>query len=909
MRCSACHEECAPADTSCPSCGQRLDPGDTTGQTKATGDESTRASRRPTSFETAPAPPPSESKTATRGGHATNARHVPGTVIDGRYRIVAILGRGGMGEVYRADDLKLGQAVALKFLPSALEHDETRLAMLLDEVRVARRVAHPNVCRVYDVGESDGHHFISMEYVDGEDLAALLRRIGRLPRDKAAQIARQLCAGLAAAHELGIVHRDLKPANIMIDGRGRARITDFGLARETETVAGQAARDGTPAYMAPEQLAGREATARSDIYALGLVLYELFTGQQPFSARSRDDAIHERSSGPPPSPSSHVDTLDPAADAIIMRCLEPEPAQRPQSALGVAAALPGGDPLAAALAAGETPSPEMVAAAPTEAAISPAVAIAAVAFCLVAVAVGEMLEFSRGVGPGGRSPIVLADRAAGILRELGQDIDGHDSAWGYSRQPRPAARPLFDQAEVAAMAAGERPPYFTFWYRSSPTPLIPWVGLQVSSANPPRGDPNSALVTLDTDGDLIGLEIWPARSSIAGSGDAVDWAVMLEMAGLDASTLRPSDNPTAPPMFADELAAWSGNYAGGSELRVKAAATAGQPRWLRIFSPELGDAEPVREALPVLFLALLLALFVLILAAGLRLARTNLRSGRGDRAGAWRIALLVGGSWLLYGVLAASHRSGIDEVLLLYRLFTGSMVVTVLTWMFYLGLEPMLRRNWPHRIVAWSRALEGRFADPLVGLHLLAGAVGATLMAYLDEFGLYLGQAAGLPPRAWAVFVPAESGWRLSNFIAGWPLALAAGVMMALAFAVMLLVVARAVRSEVLGAWIFAIVLAFGLALRDQVTDPGILIGLLISTWVMAEIFLRFGLLASAATSGLAHLIILSPTTQYSENWLSTGSTVLAFTTVVVAAYGARIATRSARGRGRVNVGRAVSQQ
>jgi len=117
-----------------------------------------------------------------------------------------------MGEVYRADDLKLGQAVALKFL------------------KLARQVSHPNVCRVYDVQETDGRHFLSMEFVDGEDLATLLRRIGRLPRDKAVQIARQLCAGLAAAHEQGILHRNLKPANIMIDGRGRTRITDFGLA-------------------------------------------------------------------------------------------------------------------------------------------------------------------------------------------------------------------------------------------------------------------------------------------------------------------------------------------------------------------------------------------------------------------------------------------------------------------------------------------------------------------------------------------------------------------------------------------------------------------------------------------------------------------------------------------------------
>jgi serine/threonine-protein kinase len=146
-----------------------------------------------------------------------------------RYRVVGLLGRGGMGEVYRADDLKLGQTVALKFLPQAVERDPHRLSRFLNEVRVALRGSYANVCRVYDIGELEGQHYISMEYVDGEDLASLLRRIGRLPQDKAVQAARQICAGLAAAHDQGILHRDLKPANVMIDGRGQIKITDFGL--------------------------------------------------------------------------------------------------------------------------------------------------------------------------------------------------------------------------------------------------------------------------------------------------------------------------------------------------------------------------------------------------------------------------------------------------------------------------------------------------------------------------------------------------------------------------------------------------------------------------------------------------------------------------------------------------------
>src|SRR5258705_3077949 len=198
------------------------------------------------------------------------APFLPGTLVGNRYRIVALAGRGGMGEVYRADDLKIGQPVALKFLSEDLERDPERLQRLMGEVRIARQVSHPNVCRVYDVGEFEGHHFITMEYVDGEDLAALLRRIGRLPQEKALDLARQIAAGLAAAHVQGIVHRDLKPANIMLDGRGRARITDFGLAAAAEGVGREEAQDGTPAYMAPEQQTGGKSTAGPRLYALGL---------------------------------------------------------------------------------------------------------------------------------------------------------------------------------------------------------------------------------------------------------------------------------------------------------------------------------------------------------------------------------------------------------------------------------------------------------------------------------------------------------------------------------------------------------------------------------------------------------------------------------------------------------------
>lgn len=324
------------------------------------------------------------------GGHSDYGlyprRFTAGHVINERYRIEALLGKGGMGDVYRAEDLKLGQIVALKFLQSDLSQDPERLRRFLDEVRVARKVSHPNVCRVYDISEVDGHHFLSMEYIAGEDLGGLLRRIGRLPEDKALEISRQLCAGLGAAHNQGILHRDLKPANIMLDSDGMVRITDFGLASLIEDVDQTDVRSGTPAYMSPEQLQGVEVSKRSDIFSLGLVLYEIFTGKRVFDAKTFDQLtnLHET---PRVSPRELNQRVDPAVDRVILQCLENDPNLRPESALQVAAALPGGDPLAAALMAGETPSPELVAAAGSSGRMGPVPAIA----CLLTIILGGAL--------------------------------------------------------------------------------------------------------------------------------------------------------------------------------------------------------------------------------------------------------------------------------------------------------------------------------------------------------------------------------------------------------------------------------------------------------------------------------------------------------------------------------------
>lgn len=272
---------------------------------------------------------PETPRAGTSPAQGAREQFAPGDVFAGRFRMITRIGRGGMGDVWRADDLVLRTPVALKLIQSASADARVHF---LNEVRLARRVTHPAVCRVYDFGESGGLTFLSMEFVQGEDLATVLRRVGRLPSEKVVEIAHQLCAGLAAAHAQGVLHRDLKPANVLVDDTGLVRITDFGIAisrgdAPPHTLA------GTPGYMAPEQLTpGAALTERTDAYALGLILYELVVGQHPFDGRpSRSD---------PPRPSARVPDVDPQLERVILEALSPDPGKRPSSASSMAAKLP-----------------------------------------------------------------------------------------------------------------------------------------------------------------------------------------------------------------------------------------------------------------------------------------------------------------------------------------------------------------------------------------------------------------------------------------------------------------------------------------------------------------------------------------------------------------------------------------
>jgi serine/threonine-protein kinase len=207
-----------------------------------------------------------------------------GRLFAGRYEIIEELGQGGMGTVYRVLDKKIEEQVALKILNPDIAADVESIERFRNELKFARKISHRNVCRMYDLSEDEGTHYISMEYVEGEDLKGLTKRVGHLSVGKAIIIARQICEGLAEAHRLGVIHRDLKPQNIMIDNEGNAHILDFGIARflKGKGVTEAGVLIGTPEYMSPEQVEGKEIDHRSDIYSLGVLLYEMVTGTVPF---------------------------------------------------------------------------------------------------------------------------------------------------------------------------------------------------------------------------------------------------------------------------------------------------------------------------------------------------------------------------------------------------------------------------------------------------------------------------------------------------------------------------------------------------------------------------------------------------------------------------------------------------
>ncbi len=644
----------------------------------------------------------------------------PGTILADRYRIIGLLGRGGMGEVYRADDLKLGQPVALKFLPPKLAEDPVRRERFFAEVRITRQLSHPNICRVYDIGEIDGRQFLSMEFIDGEDLASLLKRIGHLTNEKALDIARQLTAGLAAAHERGVLHRDLKPANIMLDGHGRVRITDFGLAIAQEDESQAAEIAGTPAYMAPEQLAGKGATVRSDMYSLGLVLYEIYTGRKAFTATTLAELREQKETHTPRAISELREGMDPVVERLIRRCMEKDPNSRPASVAQLAQALPGGDPLAAALAAGETPSPEMVAASGSREGLRPGIAWALLALIFLGT-LGVIWMYDRTMLhrriPFDKPPEALAERVRLFLKKVGCLNDSDYRVYGYV-----ANNDLLNYIENFDKKSDRWKKLdakaVLFWYRQSPRWLINPLD-RLAPDNPPMQFPGEVLVVLDSEGRLVSFRAIPqSQPSPPGSDHALDWADFLSEAEVDMSQWKQVETRFKPFLYADSRSAWQGSLGNwsGEPAWIEAASLHGDPISFEVMGPWSVEAKnkpsqpPMRERVIAIGQGLVL---IPAIVGGIFFARRNLRLGRGDRSRAKRLGLLTLGMLLAAWLFAVPRSAGVG--LLFFPYLAG------LIWILYIAIEPFVRRRWPQVLVSWTRLLSGDWRDPRVARDALAG--------------------------------------------------------------------------------------------------------------------------------------------------------------------------------------------
>jgi serine/threonine-protein kinase len=661
--------------------------------------------------------------------------------------------------------------------------------------------------------------------------------------------------------------------------------------------------------MAPEQLEGRGSTVQSDLYALGLVLYEISTGRKAFDGATLDELRRKHTHEPPKAPSQVVPGFDPAVERVILKCLEKDPRVRPSSAILVASALPGGDPLAAALAAGETPSPEMVAAAGDEGAVRPSVAWGLLGSVLaLGLFVVALTRFSTdlALGPPSKSPDALADRARDLVRQFGYDEHPADSSWWFSREYdylRYRALHQPSPKRVRELATDEPGPW-SFFYRQSPRLMVSRIaegalsgpGSQssgmVSAVDPPYEVSGMVMMKLDPRGRLRVFRAVPREIDAPTSpGSQIDWEPVFREAELDVRRFAPTQARWVPPTPYDNRAEWEGTSSRHPEtpIHVTAAGYRGKlvyfasaGPWERPSRMELPfrGVRAVEWAMPVIILTLLVA--------GVVLARRNIRLGRGDRRGALRVSTYYFCTWVIAFLLRAHH---VPNMPMEWNLFSlglgGALFGTAFVWLSYMALEPYLRRRWPDLLISWSRLLAGRFRDPLVGRDLLVGslfgAAGAMLLHVSNALPAWI-NAPGMTPVPPTELLMRGTREAASFFFAQQNDA----VLSAIGMMFLLFLASSVLRKKWLGAVPLGLV-AFlinlsGENLAIEIPFAALQAGLLL------VLVLRFGILSAAVRGLVLGLLILSPITLDFSRWYAERSLLALLLFVALALYGFRIA-------------------
>jgi len=805
-----------------------------------------------------------------------------------------------MGEVYRADDLELNQSVALKLLPERVGRNPDDLARLRSEVRIARQIAHPNVCRTYDIAEADGLVFVVMEYVDGEDLASVLRRLGRPTFDKAVEIARGICLGLGAAHESGVIHRDLKPSNIMIDGRGRVRIMDFGIAGTVEEFAGERGIAGTPEYMSPEQRRGAPATVQSDIYSLGLVLFEVFTGKRTSEVKAIPDP--QKPGTETRRPSSVVPDIDPVVERVILRCLTAEPAQRPQSAYAVYGALPGSDPLAAAVAAGETPSPDLVANAGVDGTLKPLWAALCVVVLLAGI-VGRSVLDGPTYATLTKSAQSQSSRAEEILTHLTGENAPRFSAQSFRYGPLDSVRAM-------------RP--VQYWRRWSPE-MLTAVFAPVGLDEPPQVYPGSGKVVLDPQGRLLALSIVPdrTRDSPGTKPGSPDWDFVIRSAGREPATVAHDVPPSSFRVEGDTIAAWT--WSGSdAETTLVAASVKGRITSVDTYvkGRPLGDlaTSSTPDSVTPLEWFLAIVFYVLPCIGSILLARRNVRRDRVDSRGArivFVFAVVLGlAAWLL-----KQHVSELGPLLVIRDLVAGpalgrALIFAATLTIAYLAIEPFVRRLWPQALVSWVRLSSGRFRDPIIGRDILVGGALGLGWAYVNDLNYLIATAFGLKPHhAEVLGLSGDLGisplFGASSVVVGATSILVGALTIVAIFFTIMVVLRGVLRKNWLALSVLAVMFMF--FADTSSLSPGMLPMFLATSLVLnaAIVFVavRFGLLAAVITSFCANIFGVLPWTTDLGSWL--GGQVMLQWVLVLAICGFAFVTAT---RGQMTFGDILSE-
>jgi len=588
-----------------------------------------------------------------------------------------------------------------------------------------------------------------------------------------------------------------------------------------------------------------------------------------------------KESATPTAPSEIARDMDPVIERVILRCMEKDPRQRPASVAQVVAALPGGDPLAAAIAAGETPSPEMVAASGSKEGLKPWVAWACLAFviagvCAAAFLLDELPLYRRVEIE--NSPEVMAASAREILKKAGYPQRPLDSASGFSidfeclsyvrENDRTAGR--WDRIPSSVIG---------FWYRQSPRSLVHWLapgymGYGIEAEYLPLTFTGETRVELDARGRLTSFEAVPPERDESGDESRIpDWTALFDAAGLEPAKWIPVAPSWNPPLYADTRTAWTGVHPDRPELpmRIEAAAYRGKPVFWRLIAPwnnpsRMAPSSPSPADKAAHLLAIILVIILTL--AGAFFARRNLRLGRGDRKSATRLACLVLILFAAEWIVGEHHVPELEEFSLFLMSFSWALLVAGFLWLLYIALEPFVRRRWPGALVSWSRLFAGDFRDPLVGRDLLVGCVIGIALCLLEGVSNNLASWIGVPEAPFTVGGSEFQSLLGTRAVMDQILLLpVVSLFWGLATLFLLFLFRVLLRREWLAAGTFIVVLTAFLGLGSD--SPVTWVFYALKCGFVCFLLVRFGLLANTAHYATYFFLWFFPITPQLSAWYS----------------------------------------